>query len=254
MSVLVTALAIAAVKGTQLRPVEQIELGNDGARGNRRFFIVDARDRMLNGKQLGQLNSVVATCGDGTLRLSFPQGRVVEDRIELAEQITARFFSRSREARLVRGPWARALSQHVGQPVRLVEGGGAVDRGRNGAVSLVSSASVTRLAEVAGEPLVDARRFRMLIEVDGIAAHEEDGWVGRTVRIGDAAVRFNGHVGRCLVTSRDPESGEVDLPTLDILSSYRRDVPSTEPLPFGIYGEVRREGPVRVGDPVEPVQ
>ena len=57
-------------------------------------------------------------------------------------------------------------------------------------------------------------------------------------------------MGRCLITSRHPETGEVDLPTLDILGSYRRDLDSTEPLPFGIYGEVLSEGSVRVGDPV----
>ena len=28
----------------------------------------------------------------------------------------------------------------------------------------------------------------MLIEVDGLAAHEEDGWVGRSVRVGEAEV------------------------------------------------------------------
>jgi hypothetical protein len=38
---------------------------------------------------------------------------------------------------------------------------------------------------VAGENgEVDVRRFRMLVEVDGVAAHAEDEWVGRTVRIG----------------------------------------------------------------------
>ena len=63
-------------------------------------------------------------------------------------------------------------------------------------------------------------------------------------------MRFGGHVGRCLVTSRDPETGEVDLPTLDLLGAYRRDLDTTEPLPFGIYGEVLVPGVVRVGDAV----
>ena len=62
---------------------------------------------------------------------------------------------------------------------------------------------------------------------------------------------MHGHVGRCLVTSRDPETGEVDLPTLDLLRDYRGELNSTEPLPFGIYGEVLQGGAVRLGDPVE---
>jgi uncharacterized protein YcbX len=59
-------------------------------------------------------------------------------------------------------------------------------------------------------------------------------------------------VGRCLITSRDPESGRIDLPTLDILRTYRRDLDATEPLPFGIYGSVLEPGTVRVGDAVLP--
>jgi uncharacterized protein YcbX len=61
----------------------------------------------------------------------------------------------------------------------------------------------------------------MLIEVDGLDPHAEDAWVGAVVRIGAAAVRFHGHVGRCLVTSRDPENGEIDLPALDLLRGYQ---------------------------------
>jgi uncharacterized protein YcbX len=254
MRIVVSALAVTPVKGTQIQHVEQIELAADGARGNRRFFIVDERNRMVNGKQLGELQSVVAACEDGMLRFSFPDGRVVEDLIELGEEQTVRFFSYPRKARRLHGPWNEALSAHVGRAVHLFDGGPATDRGQRGTVSLISRESLTRLAERAGQPEVDSRRFRMLVEIDGVAAHEEDRWAGREVRIGATAVRFNGHVGRCLVTSRDPETGRIDLPTLDILGDYRRDLLSTEPLPFGIYGEVLRPGTVRVGDSVEPVQ
>ena len=61
---------------------------------------------------------------------------------------------------------------------------------------------------------------------------------------------FEGHVGRCLITSRDPDTGVVDLPTLDILGDYRRVLDSTEPLPFGVYGSVVTPGVIRVGDSV----
>lgn len=92
----------------------------------------------------------------------------------------------------------------------------------------------------------------MLIEVDGIDAHAEDQWVGRSARLGEATVRFAGHVGRCLITSRDPDTGRIDVPTLDILGRYRRDLDTTEPLAFGIYGTVIEPGSLRVGDAVVP--
>jgi uncharacterized protein len=251
----VTALSTTPVKGTRLHRVDSVELGAAGARGDRRFFVIDRRERMVNAKRLGKLQTIVANLDDGRLTLTFPDGRVVAATPGPGEPLTARFFSRALEGRIVQGPFAAALSEHLGERVELVEPAvSSVDRGRAGAASLISRASLAALADAAGEPEVDGRRFRMLIEVDGIAAHAEDRWVGRAVRIGGATVRFNGHVGRCLITSRDPETGNIDLPTLDILSRYRGEADTTEPLPFGIYGQVAEAGVIRVGDPVSAVE
>ena len=96
------------------------------------------------------------------------------------------------------------------------------------------------------------RRFRMLVEIDGVDAHEEDGWVGgRRSGSATAVVAFGGHVGRCLITSRDPDSGVVDLPTLDILGDYRGavdDAPSH--CRSGSGGAWSEPGTVRIGDEV----
>jgi len=91
----------------------------------------------------------------------------------------------------------------------------------------------------------------MLIEVAGSYPHQEDDWVGHRLRIGEALVAMHGHVGRCLVTTQSPDTGVVDLPTLDLLS-YRRGLATTEPLAFGVYGEVLEPGLVRLGDRVTP--
>jgi uncharacterized protein YcbX len=249
----VTQLSVTPVKGTRVVAVPEIELGPEGAIGNRRFYIVDSRRRLFNGKRSGAIQQVLAACDEGTLRLTIPGGIEVEGPIELGDPVSTRFYAGPRTGRRLLGPFAGALSEHVGQPLELVEAGHAIDRGRLGSVSLISRGSLRRLAEEAGQPEVDARRFRMLIEVDGIAPHEEDGWVNERVRIGAAEVRFRGNVGRCLVTSRDPDSGEIDLPTLDLLGAYRGGVRTTEPLPFGIFGEVVAPGTVRVGDTAHPV-
>jgi uncharacterized protein len=253
----VVGLALAPVKSLRLTACEAIVLGPEGVRENRRFYLIDERGRLVNAKQLGELETVVADYDDAARRLAltFPDGRVVSGTVAHGPPVTTRFFSLTREVPSVVGPWAQALSEHVGRALRMVEpadgGGGGVDRGRAGAVSLVSRASLRRLEREAGTT-VDPRRFRMLIEVDGLDAHAEDAWVGSELRIGEAAVRFGGHVGRCLVTSRDPESGVVDLPTLDLLGAYRRAARTTEPLAFGIYGEVTVPGVVRLGDAVAP--
>lgn len=59
-------------------------------------------------------------------------------------------------------------------------------------------------------------------------------------------------MGRCIVTTRDPEGEAVDLPTLDLLRSYRAGLARSEPLAFGVYGAVLEPGTVRVGDAVVP--
>ena len=93
----------------------------------------------------------------------------------------------------------------------------------------------------------------MLFGLDGVEAHAEDSWVGRRVALGDAVVRLQGLVGRCAVTTHDPDTGVPDLDTLRILTGYRSDVESDEPLPIGVWGGVEQPGRVRVGDPVEPL-
>jgi uncharacterized protein YcbX len=249
----VTALSVSAIKGLRVRTVERITLQRDGAQDDRRFFLVDEHGRMLNGKMIGALQEIVSTFDpqSGRLTLDLPGDIRVSRTVALGAEVTTRFFSSERTARLVDGPWSQAISAHVERPLRLVMAESAVDRGLGGAVSLVSSASLRHLAEVAETDAVDARRFRMLIEIDGVEPHAEDRWVGRRLRVGDAVLRFAGHVGRCLVTSRDPESGTIDLPTLDLLRTYRTDVVSTEPLPFGVYGAVEQPGAIRLHDPVE---
>jgi uncharacterized protein YcbX len=256
----VVGLTYTPVKATRLHTVSRLDLGPEGVADNRRFYLVDARDRMVNSKIIGELQTVVAdySAADRRLRLELPDGRVVEDEIRLGGELETRFFSAERTGRLVEGPWSEALSEVGGRPLRLLESCGAghgVDRGPDGAVSLISRASLARLASAGGvDGPIDARRFRMLVEIDGVDAHEEDGWVGgRPVQIGGAVVAFGGHVGRCLITSRDPDTGVVDLPTLDILGDYRGAVATTEPLPFGVWGRVLEPGTVCLGDEVAPL-
>ncbi len=189
--------------------------------------------------------------------MQFPDGTVVEDEVALGEAVETTFYGgRTVTARVVRGPWAAALSELTGKPLRLVrtehEGDGQ-DRGGTAGATLVSAASLDALAAAAGqERPVDGRRFRMTIGVDGVGPHAEDDWLGRRVRVGDAVVVVRGNAGRCVVTTLDPDGGVRDLDTLGAISEYRGEIPTTEPLPFGVWCEVVEPGAVAVGDPVGP--
>jgi uncharacterized protein len=254
MSGSVAWITIAPVKALALESLEEVELAEGGPVGDRRFFLVDDTGRLVNNKGLGILQQVRPVYDEvgRTLELAFPDGTNVKDEVSLGDEIETVFWGLSVPARLVVGPWSNALSELAGKPLRLVDAGRpAVDRGRGGAASLVSTASLAVLAEELGVDTVDGRRFRMLFGIDGVEPHAEDGWLGKRIRIGQAIVVPIGNVGRCAVTTQNPETGRPDLDTLKALARYR-DVPeTTEPLPFGVHAAVSVPGLVRVGDPVE---
>jgi uncharacterized protein len=251
-------ITYAPVKGLRLQSVEEVDLGPTGAPGDRRFHLVAEDRRLVNGKLAAQLFQVSAEADpEGTsLTLHLPDGSVLDGEVELGDAIETSFYGRPVSGRIVNGSFAAALSEVAGMPLRLVridDAGAGVDRGADGGVTCVSSAALDDLAGEAGVESVDGRRFRMLFGIDGIEAHEEDGWLGRRVAFGDAIVRLRGLVGRCLVTSKSPDTGEKDLDSLRTIKRYRPEVEGEEPIPFGVYGGVEQPGRVRLGDPVEPL-
>jgi uncharacterized protein YcbX len=251
-------ITVAPVKGLALLHLESVRLELFGVRENRRFYLIGEDGRLLNGKHLAPLVQIRAEWDEaaGTLALSFPDGNILAGEIELGDAVSTSFYGRREvEGLLVVGPWSDAISSFVGRPLRLVqprELGAGVDRA-GGAVTILSTASLEALREAAGiaEP-IDARRFRMLFGVEGVGPHEEDSWLGRLVRFGEAEVEVRGNTGRCLVTSRHPDSGARNLPTLDVLAEYRGDLETTERLAFGVWAAVTEPGVVRLGDPVVP--
>ena len=254
----VVRISLAPVKSLGLVHPEEVTLEPGGVAGNRRFWLRDEQGALYAGKRDGSMMRIRPEWDESTRRLAltFPDGECIEGVVELGDEIETNLYSWHRlRSRKVHGPWEAAISEYVGRPLEFLWADeGAVDRTpRGGTVSLVSRASLERLREEAGvDDAVDGRRFRMLFEIDGVDAHEEDSWIGAEVRIGEATVVFNGDIGRCVVTSRDPDTGVVDLPTLVTLASYRRDGVS-ESLPFGVYGAVVVAGRVKVGDIAKPL-
>jgi uncharacterized protein YcbX len=119
---------------------------------------------------------------------------------------------------------------------------------------MLSDASLDALARQVGADGVDARRFRMLIGIAGCEPHEEDAWLGRRVRAGDAVVRLHEQVARCAITTQNPTSGVPDFDTLREIRAYRGTREGDgKNIDFGIFGEVEVPGRVRVGDVVEPL-
>jgi uncharacterized protein YcbX len=247
-------ISYTPVKATMLHLVDEADLLESGVRGDRRFYLVTGRGRLVSNKDHGPLQLVRADYDEGedVLSLRLPDGGEIAAPVERGEVVETTFHRQPRRARLVVGPWADALSTLTGEPLRIVEPElPAPDRGRGGAATLLATASLDRIGRQLGVAGVDHRRFRMNFGVEGVGAHEEDGWRGRRVRVGEAVVIPQGHVGRCVITTQNPDTGRTDLDTLKALAAYRSTLDTTEPLPFGVHAAVAEPGRVRVGDAVE---
>ena len=249
-------LSVTPVKALRLSHPEEAELTEGGIPDDRRFYLIDESDALFDASDHAALLQIVPEY-DPTgerLRLSFPDGSVVEDVADrLDGTVTTDFFGRTVRGSLVEGDLAEALSRFAGRPLRLAR----VTRDGDGQdvhpLTLVSSESVRELGARGENADLDARRFRINLEIEGCEPYEEDGWDGELVRVGEATIRVRGQIPRCIVTTLSPDSGVKDFRTLNMIARYRPRIAGRGGLPFGMYAEVVQAGRVRIGDPVEPL-
>lgn len=251
-----TRLSVTPVKALRLSHPTEADLTDAGIPTDRRFYLIDETDGLVDASDLGGLQRIVPEYDPGTerLQLAFPDGSTVEGVADrLGATVTTDFFGRPVEGRLVDDGFAKALTRALGRPIRLVrvarEGEGQDVR----PLTIVSSASVRDLGSRGDRPDLDARRFRINLEIDGCDPYEEDSWDGGLVRVGEATIRVRGRIPRCVVTTLAPDTGDKDFTTLNLIARFRPRIEGRRGLPFGMYAEVVEPGRVRVGDPVEPV-
>jgi uncharacterized protein YcbX len=114
-------------------------------------------------------------------------------------------------------------------------------------VHLLTTATVDRLRELYPQGRFEARRFRPNVVVTcpaGQAGFVEQGWVGRTLALGDEVrLRVTKPCGRCVMTTLP----QADLPAdAGVLRTAVRHAGGN----VGIYAEVLHGGVVRRGDEV----
>jgi uncharacterized protein len=140
----------------------------------------------------------------------------------------------------------------TGHPERLplrVIGDGRAPRYHDeeaGRVTLHGRGSLQALQAALGNE-VSELRFRSNIAVDGLAAWEEQSWVGRKIRIGAVEFEVVKPKTRCLATHANPKTGERDLPILTtLIQKIGQETPTfaVAMLPSGAGGQIR------VGDQV----
>jgi uncharacterized protein YcbX len=251
LPVTVSQLAIAPVKGMRLRPASEIQLGHHGVIGDREFLVVDDDGKLLLTARNPDLVRI-ESCWEpaqNLLALRFPDGSVVQDAPEPGTaEVTQMYDGREIPGRAISGPLSAALSDHLGRPVHLFKRAAEHLGSDDCPVTLMSEASLHALAAQLSGAAPDPRRFRMTITVTGVDPWAEHSWSGQQVIIGDITLRVLSPVPRCVVTTRNPESGATDARILHALAKLR----GKKDITFGVWCEVIKPGRIQVGDLVIP--
>src|SRR5690348_17055491 len=97
----VCRLNITPVKGTQLREVDEVRLDHNGVRENRRFYLINDQDEMVNSLRMGGLHTALCSYSDADrrLRLELPDGQAIDEPIELGPEVSTEFYGQPRTAR-----------------------------------------------------------------------------------------------------------------------------------------------------------
>lgn len=240
----VSRINVTPVKSLRLHHPDAVCLERQGAAEDRRFLLVDNRGRLYNGARDGVLVRAEAAwdAGSRRLKVTVPGAGTLEESVVRGSSTVVDVYGRRVRGHVVEGPWACALSDLIGRSVTLVErenGAWATDLRP---VTMVSQAS---LGIVDG----DGRRFRMLLEVDGLEALEEETWCSRRLRVGKATLLVGDPTPRCGFPSADPDTGLRDRNVLRDLIDARGALDGAACL--GVYADVLEPGLVCVGDKLE---
>ena len=208
------------VKSMAGEPMESCLVTADGLEGDRRWALIDwspnRAGKWFNIKQHSALMTYRSRLVDGTVEVVGPDGSSVR----------------------LDGDLVRRFEAESSRPLELRDlAGGNFDDSQ---VLVVNLASVEAFALEAGMP-IDHRRFRANFYLDGLEPDEEVSWLGRRLRVGDAALEVTSRCERCKVITMDPDTTEATPELLRLLVDRHDER-------FGMYCRVVRPGRVTVGD------
>jgi hypothetical protein len=240
----VSRINVTPVKSLRLHHPDSVDLGPAGALEDRRFLLVDADRRLYNGKRDMSLVRTAATWDPASrlLMMTIPSGESLEGEVVRNSPVVVEVYGRRVRGHAIEGPWADALSDLVGRSLTVIEREDDVWATDSRPATLVSRSSLDLIDG-------DGRRFRMLLEVEGLEAFAEEAWRSRRVQVGEATLLVGDATPRCAVPSASPDTGRRDRDVLGELIDVRGAV-DDEPC-LGVYAEVLEPGTVRVGDEVE---
>jgi len=264
--VLLSALNVYPVKSCHGVAVSRCDLDAHGLRHDRSWMVVDDCGRFLTQRELPRLALVTTAIEERGIVLRAPHRHAIT--LPFAG---ARDGDVAVEVWRHRGPAtdggdeaARWMSEHLGQPVRLVatardharpvsrdwfDGDAHTGFSDGYPLLLISEGSLEDLNARLPKPL-PMERFRPNLVVHGAAPYEEDLW--KRIRIGAVELAVVKPCSRCTITTTDQRTGERDgTEPLRTLARYRK---SELGVLFGQNVVHLARGTLEVGAPVEVLE
>jgi MOSC domain-containing protein len=264
------------VKSMLGEELEACEVTERGLRGDRAYALVDAEDGKVastkNPRKWARLFECRARFFDegDEVRITLPDGATVSARDPAAADLLSGVLGRKTTLRTsVAGPpvieelWldgapdGRAVTDET-----IARGSPAGTFFDYSVVHLVTSGTLGRLAELYPAGRFDVRRFRPNLVVatpdDGAAEFVENGWIGKTVAIGDSVrLAVTDPCARCVMTTLAQEDLPADPGILRTAARHNslvggdgRGPEGVYAASVGVYTKVLSGGVVRRGDPV----
>jgi uncharacterized protein YcbX len=199
------------VKGLRGEKLDRAEVAADGIPGDRGLAVVDERG-IVTGRRKQRMIGVPATIENG-------ETLVDGDPWESAEA-------------------ARTIRDVAGEEARLTKPDSGHEHD-DSPILLLSDGSINQLG-------YDHRRFRPNIYFEGADGPIEQEWIGRHIRIGEVVLTAHKPDIRCVITTIDPDTIEVDL---DVLKRTNEELDGV----MGVYCTIVEPGVVKLGDPLELV-
>ena len=270
----VAALTVYPLKSAAGIDVDALHLDERGATGDRRWLLVDGSGHAITARECHALLHITPRFAtpdrNGSLLLDAPRHTTLVAVVPGADALARPVFiwddaTRALDAGDDAADWC---SDVIGRTCRLVYLDGDAQRPlarryagpvaaerrhvafTDGAPLLVlGMASIEalngRLLEQGMPDALDRRRFRANVWLEGLAAHEEDGW--GLVQLGEVRLGMGSLCTRCVLTTVDPDTLEQGLEPLRIWAGYRR---MADGVVFGVNATHAAPGTIAVGDPV----
>lgn len=206
--------------------LDVLDIDARGVSGDRVYAVSNSEGKFGSGKdkrrfrRIDGLFSMSSKITNNGVSIKFPDGKVLTSK---DSTINAK------------------LSQILGQNVTLTKEG-EISHFDDGAIHIITTSSLSLLRNLLPNSGIDTRRFRPNIVL--ASQHLDPGFLGKTIKIGDAILEITHKTERCRMITIS-QLGVENRP--EILKSVSKNFG----LDFGIYARVISTGSISIGNKVE---